>query len=84
MNAGGGGGGEGGVPMSHVDYKKWQYRPVKFNKSSCRHVAFNKVPVSPVTVFLNPYHVSLKDRKCCVAVSILGVYTSMNTNRRFI
>ena len=25
-----------GVPMSHVDYKTWQCRPVEFKKSSCR------------------------------------------------
>ena len=28
------GGGGGVVPMSHVDYKKWQCHPVEFKKSS--------------------------------------------------
>ena len=47
--------GGGGVPMSHVDYKKGQCRPVEFKKHPCR--------------------MSLRPKKGCVALSILGVYT---------
>ena len=34
----------GRVPMSYVDYNKWQCHPGEFKKSSCRHVNFKKVP----------------------------------------
>ena len=64
-----------GVPMSHVDFKKRPCRPVKlkkrlchpvdFKKASCRHVSFKKVP----------WRMSLKPKKGCVTMSILGVYT---------
>ena len=48
------GGMDGGVPMSHVDYKKWLCGPGDFKKVLCR--------------------LSLRPKKGCVIVSILGVY----------
>ena len=62
--------------MSHVDFKKRPCRPVQYKKntlcrpvdfklSSCHHVDFKKVT----------FRMSVKPKKGCVAVLILGVYT---------
>ena len=59
-----GGWGGWGVPMSHVDYKKWKCRPVEFKKTSCRPVEFKKTSC----------RLSLKPKMGRVPLSILGVY----------
>ena len=69
------GGVEGGVPMSHVDYNKWQCRPVDFKKTSCHPVDFKKVPCRPVDFKKIPCRLSLRPQKGRVAVSILVVHT---------
>ena len=51
--------------MLVVGYKKWEYRPVEFKKSSRRPVDFKE----------SSCRMSLKPKKGCVAMSILGVYT---------
>ena len=70
-----GGGVDGGVPMSHVDYNKWQCRPVDFKKTSCHPVDFKKVPCRPVDFKKIPCSLSLRPQKGRVAVSILVVHT---------
>ena len=47
--------------MSHVDYKKWQCRPVDLKKVPCRPVDLKKVPC----------RMSLRPKKGRVAMSIL-------------
>ena len=57
--------------MSRVEYKKWLCRPVEFKKTSSHHVDFKKVPC----------RMSLKPKKGCFTMSILGVCTH---NKRLI
>ena len=73
-------GGGWGVPMSHVDCKKWLCRPVEFKKSSCRPVDFKKSPCHPVEFKRGPCRMSLSPRKGRVALSILGVRTPKYDN----
>ena len=68
--------------MSHGDYKKWPCRfyemlchPIDFKKVLCRPVEFMEVPCHPVDFKKVPCRMSLMPKKCCVAVSIFGVYT---------
>ena len=75
----------GGVPMSHVDYKKWLCHPVDFQKTSCHPVDFKKTPCRPVNFKKTPCRpvkfkktscrMSLMPKKGRVAVSILRVNT---------
>ena len=69
-------GGGWGVPMSHVDYKKW-CRPVEFKKLPCRPVEFKKHPCRPVEFKKLPCRMSLRPKKGHVALSILGVHTHL-------
>ena len=55
-----GGGVNQGVPMSHVDYKKWLCRPVKFKKTSCRYADFKNVLC----------RMSLRHKQGCATISI--------------
>ena len=68
-------GGGWGVPMSHVDYKKRQCRPVEFKKLPCRPVEFKKQSCHPVEFKKWPCRMSLRPKKGRVALSILGVHT---------
>ena len=61
--------------MSHVDYNKWQCRPVDFKKTSCHPVDFKKVPCRPVDFKKIPCRLLLRPQKGRVAVSILMVHT---------
>ena len=56
----GGGGGEWGVPMSHVDYKKTLCHPVHYKKTSCHPVDFKKTSCRPVDFKKTSCHMSLK------------------------
>ena len=68
------GGVNGGVPMSHVDYKKRQCRPVECKKQPCRPVEFKKQSCRPVKFKKQPCRMSLRPKKGRVTVSILGVH----------
>ena len=72
---GGGGGGGWGVPMSHVDYKKWLCHPVDFKETSYHPVNFKKNPCHPVEFKKTSCRMSLGPKKGRVAVSILRVIT---------
>ena len=67
--------GGGGVPMSHVDFKKWLCRPVEFKKGPCRRVEFKRRPCRPVEFKKVPCRLSLRPKHGCVAVSMLRVHT---------
>ena len=70
--------GGGGVPMSHVDYKKWYIRNVALSnlrKRPCHPVHFKEGPCSPVELKKRLCPMSLRPKNGCVALSILGVYT---------
>ena len=54
--------------MLHVYYKKWLCHPVEFEKGLCCSVEFKKGCVALCQMSLRP-------KKHCVALSILGVYT---------
>ena len=56
-------GGGGGVPMSHVDYKKWLCRPVEFKKDPCRPVDFKEHPCRHVEFKKQPCRMSLRPKK---------------------
>ena len=63
-----------GVPMSHVDYKKWQCRPVEFKETTCHPVDLKKTSCHYVGFRKVPCRMSLMPEKSHVAMSILGVY----------
>ena len=69
------GGVDGGVPMSHVDYKKKQCPPVEFKKQPCRPVEFKKQSCRPVEFKKQSCRMSLRPKKGRVALSILRVNT---------
>ena len=66
---------DGGVLMSHVDYKKRQCPPVEFKKQPCRPVEFKKQFCHPVEFKKQPCRMSLRPKKGRVALSILVVNT---------
>ena len=51
-----------GVPMSHVEYKKWLCRPVDLKKTSCR----------PADVRKASCRISLRPKKGHVSLLMLG------------
>ena len=58
-----------------VDFMKVLCHPIDFKKVLCRPVEFMEVPCHPVDFKKVPCRISLMPKKCCVAVSIFGVYT---------
>ena len=55
--------GGGGVPMSHVEYKKWSCHPVEFKKMSCHPVDFKKMSCRHVDFKKVPCHMSLRPKR---------------------
>ena len=67
--------GWGGVPMSHVDYKKGQCRPVEYKKHHCRPVKFKKHPSRPVKFKKHPCPMSRRPQKGpCHPVDLRGLH----------
>ena len=70
-----------GASPCHMAIIRMAMSPVKFKKSSCRHVDFKKVPCPLSLSFYIPCHMSLRPRKGHVAVSILRVHTPYLVSR---
>ena len=64
---------DGGVLISHVEFKKAQCRPVEFKKCSCRPVEVKKCSCRPVEFKEWSCPMSLRPNIPHVALSILGV-----------